>query len=163
MTAEECKHTLGRKGNVVYLDCDGIFTREQGPLTTETGGWKVKVLVASSSLNLCDPMGCSLPGSSVHGILQARILQGVVIPFPRGSSWPRNWTQVFCIVGRFFTIFTIYYSLLATREARDLVLFNYRPLYCIWHRQITQNLNWASKGIMGLWGSTCFNALIILN
>ena len=38
MTAEECKHTLGRKGNVVYLDCDGLFTREQGPLTTETGG-----------------------------------------------------------------------------------------------------------------------------
>ena len=49
-------------------------------------------------------MDCSLPGSSVHGILQARILEWVIIPFSRGSSWPRNPTQVSCIEGRFFTI-----------------------------------------------------------
>ena len=41
----------------------------------------------------CDPMDCSLPGSSVHGILQARILEWVAISFSRGSSQPRNWTQ----------------------------------------------------------------------
>ena len=39
---------------------------------------------------LCDPMDCSLPGSSVHGILQARVLEWVAISFSRGSSWPRN-------------------------------------------------------------------------
>ena len=39
---------------------------------------------------LCDPMDCSLSGSSVHGTLQARILECVIIPFSRGSSWPRN-------------------------------------------------------------------------
>ena len=42
-------------------------------------------------------------GSSVHGILWARILEWVAISFSRGSSWPRDWTQVSCIAGRFFT------------------------------------------------------------
>ena len=43
---------------------------------------------------LCDPMDCSLPGSSVHGILQSRILEWVDMPISRGSSQPRNWTHV---------------------------------------------------------------------
>ena len=47
------------------------------------------------------------PGSSVHGILQARILEWVAIPFSRGFSWPRDWTQVSCIAGRFFTVWAI--------------------------------------------------------
>ena len=42
----------------------------------------------------CNPMDCSMPGSSVHGIFQARILEWVAISFSRGSCWPRNWTQV---------------------------------------------------------------------
>ena len=48
-------------------------------------------------------MDCSLPGSSVHGILQARILEWVAISFCRRSSQPRDRTQVSCIAGRFFT------------------------------------------------------------
>ena len=52
---------------------------------------------------LCDPMDCSLPGFSVHGIFQARILEWVAISFSRGSSWPRDWTQVSHIVSRCFT------------------------------------------------------------
>ena len=48
-------------------------------------------------------MDCSPPGFSVHGILQARILEGVAISFSRGSSQPRNWTQFSCIAGRWFT------------------------------------------------------------
>ena len=47
---------------------------------------KTEVKVAQSCLTLCDPMDCSPPGSSVHGILQARILEWVFIPFSRGSS-----------------------------------------------------------------------------
>ena len=43
-------------------------------------------LVTQSCLTLCDPMDCSLPGSSIHGFLQARILEWVAIPFSRGSS-----------------------------------------------------------------------------
>ena len=45
-------------------------------------------------LTLCDPMDCSHPGSSVHGILQARILEWVAMPFSRGSSQPRDQTHV---------------------------------------------------------------------
>ena len=48
--------------------------------------WGVCVLVAQSCLTLCDPVDCSPPGSSVHGILQARILEQVAISFPRGSN-----------------------------------------------------------------------------
>ena len=51
----------------------------------------------------CNPMDCSLPGFSVHGVLQASILEWVAISFSRGSSWPRDWTQVPCIAGRLFT------------------------------------------------------------
>ena len=53
--------------------------------------------VTQSCLTLCDPMDCSLPGSSVHGIFQARVLEWVAISFSRGSSWPRYQTWVFCL------------------------------------------------------------------
>ena len=69
----------------------------------------VVVLVAQLCSTLCNPIDCSLPGSFVHGILQARILEWVAIPFSRGSFWPKAWTQVFCTASRFFTIW-------ATRE-----------------------------------------------
>ena len=52
---------------------------------------------------LCNSMDCSPPGSSVHGILQARILEWVAISSSRGSSQPKDWTQVSCITSRFFT------------------------------------------------------------
>ena len=60
--------------------------------------------VAQWCLTLSDPMDYSLPGSSVCEILQARILEWFAIPFPRGSSIPRDWTQVSCIAGRLFTV-----------------------------------------------------------
>ena len=72
------------------------------------------VLVAQSCLTLCHPMDCSPPGSSVHEIFQARILEWVVISFSRGSSQPRAWTQVSCTAGRSFTNW-------ATREAPHLL------------------------------------------
>ena len=59
---------------------------------------------------LCDLMDCSLPGSTVHGIFQARILEWASISFSRGSSQPRDRTWVSCIADRHFTIW-------ATREA----------------------------------------------
>ena len=65
---------------------------------------KVKVLVIQSCPTLCNPVDCSPPGSSVHGILQARILEWVAISFSRQSSRPRDQTQVSCTAGRFFTI-----------------------------------------------------------
>ena len=68
-------------------------------------------LYHSDSLQTCKvPMDCSPLGSSVHGILQARILEWVAIPFSKGSSWPRYQTWASCITGRFFTVWV-------TREA----------------------------------------------
>ena len=83
------------------------------------------MFVAQSCLTLCNPMDSSPPGSSFHGILQAKILEQIVIPFSRRSSWSWDQTQVFCISGRLFTIW-------ATREA---------PIYLIikgifWQRNI---------------------------
>ena len=70
----------------------------------------VHVFITQLCLTLCDPMDCNPPSSSVHGILQARLLKWVAIPFSRGSSQPRDRTQVSCIAGRFSTIWN-------TREA----------------------------------------------
>ena len=64
--------------------------------------------VAQSCPNLCDPVDCSLPGSSDHGILQARILEWVAISFSRGSSQPRDRTQVSSIAGRCFNLWAVY-------------------------------------------------------
>ena len=61
---------------------------------------------------LCDPMNCSPPGSFVHGILQARVLEWIAISFSRGYSWPRDRTRVSCIAGRRFTVW-------ATRESTE--------------------------------------------
>ena len=65
---------------------------------------EVKMLTAQLCLTLCNSMDFSPPGSSVHGILQARILEWVAIPFSRGSSQPMDQTQVSCLAGRFFTV-----------------------------------------------------------
>ena len=67
--------------------------------------------VAQSCPTLCDPMDCRLPGFSVHGILQARILEWVTISFSRGSSRPRDWTRVSSVGDRRFNHW-------ATREAK---------------------------------------------
>ena len=60
--------------------------------------------IAQSYLTLCDPVDRSPPGSSVHGILQARILEWVAISFSRGSSQPRDRTKVSCIAGKRFNL-----------------------------------------------------------
>ena len=70
-------------------------------LVVDLGRWMCSV--AQSCPTLCDPKNCSPPGSSVHGIVQARILEWIAIPFSRGSSSPRDWTWVSCITaGRFW-------------------------------------------------------------
>ena len=74
------------------------------------------MLVAQSYLTLYNPMDYSPPGSPVHEILQARILEWVAISFSRGSSWLRGQIWVSCIAGRLFTVW-------ATREAPCDVYF----------------------------------------
>ena len=74
--------------------------------------WPVSEWVKSlSRVWLCDPVDCSLPGSSVHGILHGKILEWVVISFSRGSSQPRDRTQVSRVAGRCFNLWD-------TREAQ---------------------------------------------
>ena len=73
---------------------------------------------------LCNPVDCSLLGSSIHGIFQAGILQWVAISFSRRSSQPRDWTWVSCIVGRCFTIWaTREVIMIRARWAKDKVLW----------------------------------------
>ena len=62
--------------------------------------WTLKVKFAQLCLTLWDPMECSQPGPSAHGIVQARTLEWVAVPIPRGSSQSREQTQVFCTAGR---------------------------------------------------------------
>ena len=76
-----------------------------------TVSWLIKEVegegeVAQSCPTLCNLVDCSLPGFSVHGIPQARILEWVTISFSRGSSWPRDWTRVSRIGGRRFNLCT---------------------------------------------------------
>ena len=87
-----------KKNNIYYL------------LTYYLISENVKVLVAQSCLTLHYLIECNLPGLSIHGILQARILEWVAIPFSKESSWLRDQTQVFCIAGWFFPVWD-------TREA----------------------------------------------
>ena len=75
---------------------DGLLRWTRKPTHNE-----VTVLVAQSCPTLCDPKNCS---PAVHGILQARILEEVAIPFSRGSSRPRDQTRASCIAGSFFTV-----------------------------------------------------------
>ena len=79
------------------LPCWGLFERKSESKVTQL------------CPTLCDPMDCSPPGSSIHGIFQARILEWVAISFSRRSSQPRDWTLVSLIIGRRFTVW-------ATRE-----------------------------------------------
>ena len=73
--------------------CDNICTRDKT---------QACALSLPSRPTPSDPMDCSPPGSSVLGILQAKILQGVAMPSSRGSSQARDWTYVSCIASGFF-------------------------------------------------------------
>ena len=92
---------------------------------------KVKVLVAQSCPTLCDPMNCSPPGSSVHGIFQARILRWVAILFSRESSQPWDQTWVSCPSGRFLTIWTSFHQGSLIRQKLGWILLERCLFSCI--------------------------------
>ena len=78
-------------------------------------------------LTLCDPMDHSLPGSSVHWILQARILESVAMPSYKGSSRPRDWTMSFmspALAGGFFTTSAIWEALWSTSNCKVYCLIS---------------------------------------
>ena len=74
-----------------------------------------------SCLTHCDLMDCSPPGSSVHGVLQERILEWAAISFSKGSSWPRGWTQVSFIAGECFT-----------SEPLEYEKWKWKLISCVW-------------------------------
>ena len=112
--------------------------------------------VAQSCLTLCDPVDCSLPGSSVHGIFQARVLEWVAVSFSRGSSPPRDWTQVCHIAGRRFIV---------------RATLSRWHLYVPWLKKLTQNLDhhtqlcweekWGRQGICSYSGVLCFKGGVL--
>ena len=102
------------------------------------------VLVSQLCLTLCDPMDHSPPGSSVHGILQARILEWVAISFSGTSSQPRDRTWVSCIASRFFTIWAIREAQTQSLIADCLFSFQ-RSSFYLFHSQVEAFWNWNRK------------------
>ena len=110
------------------------------------------VFVAKSlqlSLTLCDPMDCSVPGSSAHGILQARGLQWVAMTLSRGSSQPRGWTCVSLspiLAGKFFTISTTWEAHSTEINKEELLLISRSLLSSILMlEKIVYLLSWFRK------------------
>ena len=138
------------------------------PVTLPWGGWAASFLsivqaipkpnmssvkVTQSCPTLCDPMSDSRPGSSVHGILQAGILEWVVILFSRGSSQPRDRTQVFHIAGRLFISW-------ATREAQHVPYLTYIYLMKSFILESTTKiLHLTSLGLCLPLHSPCFHCI----
>ena len=83
-------------------------------------------------------MDCSLPGSSIRGILQAKILEWVAIPFSRESSWPRDQTWVSCIAGELFTV-------CATREGNLSSMCLPNPLWEGGRDSVNQEETWSRR------------------
>ena len=103
---EICLPNQGIKPTSPTLQVDSLASEPPGKPTVILWlckGESESHSVVSNPLRL-NPMDCSLPGSSVHGILQARILEWVAVPFSRGSSQPRDQTQVSRIAGGFFIV-----------------------------------------------------------
>ena len=101
------------------------------------------MLVTQSCPTLCNLMDCSLLCASVHGILQARRLECVAIPFSRGSSWPSDWTWVFCIARRLFTVWATRvhnkYSLNASNYCFYIIFLKYYYCFtrqCVFYDQV---------------------------
>ena len=131
--------SLSKWMSIIWLCCRGNW-QDRRHLQTEGGTragrrrWgHLKVFVAQLGPTLSDPVDCCQPGSSVPGLLQARILEWVAIPFSRGSFQPRDWTWVSCIGGRFFTIWT-------TREAWCSCMHSDKCMgSCVHHPSVIMN------------------------
>ena len=104
-------------------NCRGAVRNAPGMFQEHERKWSE---VAQSCPTLWDPMDCNLPGSSIHGIFQARVLEWVAISFSRGSSRPRDLSRVSHIAGRCFTIW-------ATRVSEA---FYVRWIWEQWHKNM---------------------------
>ena len=110
--------------------------------------------VAQSCPTLCDPLDFNPPGSSLSmGILQARILEWVAMPSYKGSSQPRDWTQVSCIAGGFITLWATGEALCTTESrfthvtTNDPISFLFTGISLIKHVVLVSAL-WQSESVM---------------
>ena len=107
---------------------------KNGPDLKKKKGFKkspqncVCALVTQLCLTLWDPMDCSPPGSSVHGILQARKTKWVAISFSKGTSRPRDQTWVSCIAGWFFTVWAVLDNLRPPLNRRPQGNYSHEPI-----------------------------------
>ena len=101
-------------------------------------------LVIQLSPTLCNLMDCSPPGSSVHGISQARILEWVGVSFSRESSRPRDWTWISCIAGGFFTNWATREDLFGDLWLKDEL----NNSQCTWYTKIEPGLLCGAKGTL---------------
>ena len=128
---------------LIYLTKLSMLAKSQTPFMT-LAGWLSLLCccsVSQSCTTLCEPMDCSPAGSSVHGILQTRILEWVAIPFSRGSSWPRDRIPVSCIAGRFCTILAIMKLKFSKNNGASLVAQRLKRLPAMWENWV-QSLGW---------------------
>ena len=119
----------------------------------------LKLLVTQLCQTLCDPKDCNLPVSSVLGILQAKILGWVSIPFSRGSSQLRDRTLVSCIASGFFTIWV-------TKEAQMMLWVN-ENAYLEWNRHLVNISGFHAcffmfwMHVLPFWNLRCYLIIII--
>ena len=114
-------------------------------LSGREGEERVLCLVTQSCPTLCDPIDCSPSGSSVHGILHARMLEWVAMPSSRGSYRPRDQIQVSCIAGTSFTVW-------ATKEAQQRVKAKKKPFLLFQDRR---PFRISDDTILHVWPSKC--------
>ena len=116
------------------------------PFCDEASKWYCS---AQSCLTLCYPVDCSLPGSSVHGIFQARMLERVAISFSRGSSQPRDQACVFCGSSRW-----ILYHCTTWEAPKMILILTFETLWYMWkmgklakkfNNQILLGCQWKGK------------------
>ena len=138
--AMKLRHLLLRRK--INTKLDGVLKSRDNTLPTKVHIVKAIVcpVKVKSCLTLWDPMDCSLPGSSVHEILQARILEWVAISFSRGSSQPRDQTRVSCIGGRRFNLW-------ATREAHSLSS-SHVQMWVLDHKEDWVLKNWRYRTVV---------------
>ena len=120
----------------------------------QTGSKLEKALVFQLCLTLCDPMDCSLLGSSVHGVFQARILDWVAISFARESSQCRKQIWVSCIAGRVFNVWATKEALQIWKGVCQSCIFNLYAEYITWNARLNEahaGIKIARRNINNLW------------
>ena len=127
-------HTLWAKERLTQHTINHFFPTFLGKIRWND---QIKVLVTQLCPTLCNSKNCSPPGSSVHEIVQVRILEWIALPFSRGSSWPWEQTWVSCIAGGSFTVWPAHLAQVCPKYCtRHKNMLKYYSLF-IWNLYLT--------------------------